>query len=332
MNTEQTEEQAQSDTQPAPGEVLKQAREKMGWSVRDVADRLRLRVSVIEDLEQNNPDMDQLATFTRGYLRSYAKLMQIDADQLLGNSNMEASSAATVQKMQSFSRKTRRQKSESRLMWLSWVIIAIAVGITGVWYWQNQQAMTSVPTQLDSQQADELVTTPSAQDSAMVAADAPAMAEPAMTDSAASQEAEPQVTDVQDAANAPVSDEVSPSASTASESATAVESAQTDEATTQTTPEAQPTAASEDEAPASTVNNRLVMTFSGDCWIDVRDANGERLATGIKSEGEQVTLTGDTPYQLVLGAPSVVKITFNGDNIDLDGFPTGQVARLRLPQ
>ncbi|WBA08132.1 cytoskeleton protein RodZ [Salinivibrio kushneri] len=330
MNTEQTEEQAQSDTQPAPGEVLKQAREKMGWSVRDVADRLRLRVSVIEDLEQNNPDMDQLATFTRGYLRSYAKLMQIDADQLLGNSNMEASSAATVQKMQSFSRKTRRQKSESRLMWLSWVIIAIAVGITGVWYWQNQQAMTSVPTQLDSQQADELVTTPSEQDSAMVATDAPAMAEPAATDSTASQGAELQETDAQDTVNEPVSSQENRSVSTESESGTAAEPVQMDETTTQIDPEAQPTA--EDEAPASTVNNRLVMTFSGDCWIDVRDANGERLATGIKSEGEQVTLTGDTPYQLVLGAPSVVKITFNGDNIDLDGFPTGQVARLRLPQ
>ncbi|OOE89820.1 cytoskeleton protein RodZ [Salinivibrio sharmensis] len=330
MNTEQTEEQAQSDTQPAPGEVLKQAREKMGWSVRDVADRLRLRVSVIEDLEQNNPDMDQLATFTRGYLRSYAKLMQIDADQLLGNSNMEASSAATVQKMQSFSRKTRRQKSESRLMWLSWVIIAIAVGITGVWYWQNQQAMTSVPTQLDSQQADELVTTPSEQDSAMVATDAPAMAEPAVTDSMASQGAELQETDAQDTVNEAEPNQENGSVSTESESGTAVEPVQMDEATTQTDPEAQPMA--EDEAPASTVNNRLVMTFSGDCWIDVRDANGERLATGIKSEGEQVTLTGDTPYQLVLGAPSVVKITFNGDNIDLDGFPTGQVARLRLPQ
>ncbi|SIN74145.1 cytoskeleton protein RodZ [Salinivibrio sp. ES.052] len=325
MNTEQTEEQAQPDTQPAPGEVLKQAREKMGWSVRDVADRLRLRASVIEDLENNNPDMDQLATFTRGYLRSYAKLMQIDADQLLGNSNMDASSAATVQKMQSFSRKTRRQRSESRLMWLSWVIIAIAVGITGVWYWQNQQAMTSVPTQMDNEQTNEIVTTPSEQDRAIIAADSQVAAD-AMV-------AEPTDTDTPADPGA-MSD-------TASESENVVPDVSTDltdseannEASVQDDAEVEaPRVSSEAQTTVSAPENRLVMTFSGDCWIDVRDANGERLATGIKAEGEQVTLTGETPYQLVLGAPSVVKITFNGDNIDLDGYPTGQVARLRLPQ
>ncbi|OOF02633.1 MULTISPECIES: cytoskeleton protein RodZ [Salinivibrio] len=330
MNTEQTEEHAQKDTQPAPGEVLKQAREKMGWSVRDVADRLRLRVSVIEDLESNNPDMDQLATFTRGYLRSYAKLMQIDADQLLGDSNMEASSAATVQKMQSFSRKTRRQRSESRLMWLSWVIIAIAVGITGVWYWQNQQAMTSLPTQLDSEQADELVTTPSDQDSAVIAAEPQPSTDELDTEPAKAVDAPQPVEPAAKASDEGQSNPVSTS-DEATAAKTQMEAQTTDAASRQETAQA-PVTDPAAKTTASANENRLVMTFTGDCWIDVRDANGERLATGIKAEGEQITLTGETPYQLVLGAPSVVNITFNGDNIDLDGYPTGQVARLRLPQ
>jgi Uncharacterized protein conserved in bacteria len=332
MNTEQTEEHAQTDTQPAPGEVLKQAREKMGWSVRDVADRLRLRVSVIEDLESNNPDMDQLATFTRGYLRSYAKLMQIDPDQLLGDSNMEASSAATVQKMQSFSRKTRRQRSESRLMWLSWVIIAIAVGITGVWYWQNQQAMTSLPTQLDSEQVDELVTTPSDQDTAVIDAELqPTTGELATDAVKAADTLQPAESAANASGEGPSNPVSTPEETTA---AKAQMDAQTsDAASPQETLQAQVSVTdSEPETTASANENRLVMTFTGDCWIDVRDANGERLATGIKAEGEQIILTGKTPYQLVLGAPSVVNITFNGDNIDLDGYPTGQVARLRLPQ
>ncbi|WP_025739075.1 cytoskeleton protein RodZ [Salinivibrio socompensis] len=326
MNTEQTEEHAQSDTQPAPGEVLKQAREKMGWSVRDVADRLRLRVSVIEDLENNNPEMDQLATFTRGYLRSYAKLMQIDADQLLGNNNMDASSAATVQKMQSFSRKTRRQRSESRLMWLSWVIIAIAVGITGVWYWQNQQAITSLPSKLDSEQADELVTTPSDQDSGVISAGPQTTAGRLDTESM-------EATDASQLLESAAEAQSNPASSDEAIGDTQTDGQTNDEANRQETSQAQ--ASSTDSEPTTTVSaieNRLVMTFRGDCWIDVRDANGERLATGIKAEGEQITLTGETPYQLVLGAPGVVNITFNGDNIDLDGYPTGQVARLRLPQ
>jgi cytoskeleton protein RodZ len=324
MNTEQTEEQAQTHTQPAPGEVLKQAREKMGWSVRDVADRLRLRVSVIEDLENNNPDTDQLATFTRGYLRSYAKLMQIDADSLIGTSDMEASSAETVQKMQSFSRKTRRQKSESRLMMLSGVIALILVGITGAWYWQNQQIVEPLVPQ---QAADELVTTPNDTDTMPVAEPLP--------------EAAPQETQSDEPAQAPISDaEPEPSVPASSEGqqatqAVAPESTTSEPSISEQIDEAQRAAndsvGNDNEAPVA-ADNTLVMRFSSDCWIDVRDATGARLATGIKTNGDALTLNGEPPYQLVLGAPSAVTITFNGDNIDLDGYPTGQVARLRLPQ
>ncbi|OOF23892.1 hypothetical protein BZJ17_02270 [Salinivibrio sp. IB574] len=310
MNTEQTEEQAQTHTQPAPGEVLKQAREKMGWSVRDVADRLRLRVSVIEDLENNNPDTDQLATFTRGYLRSYAKLLQIDSNKLLEEQDIDANSSETIQKMQSFSRKTRRQKSESRLMMLSGVIALILVGITGAWYWQNQQTVEPLVPQ---QAADELVTTPNDTDTMPVA----------------------------DPAQAPISDaEPEPSVPASSEGqqatqAVAPESTTSEPSISEQIDEAQRAAndsvGNDNEAPVA-ADNTLVMRFSSDCWIDVRDATGARLATGIKTNGDALTLNGEPPYQLVLGAPSAVTITFNGDNIDLDGYPTGQVARLRLPQ
>lgn len=310
MNTEQTEEQAQTHTQPAPGEVLKQAREKMGWSVRDVADRLRLRVSVIEDLENNNPDTDQLATFTRGYLRSYAKLLQIDSNKLLEEQDIDANSSETIQKMQSFSRKTRRQKSESRLMMLSGVIALILVGITGAWYWQNQQTVEPLVPQ---QAADELVTTPNDTD----------------------------IMPVADPAQAPISEtEPEPSVPASSEGqqatqAVAPESTTSEPSISEQIDEAQRVAndsvGNDNEAPVA-ADNTLVMRFSSDCWIDVRDATGARLATGIKTNGDALTLNGEPPYQLVLGAPSAVTITFNGDNIDLDGYPTGQVARLRLPQ
>ncbi|ODP96913.1 cytoskeleton protein RodZ [Salinivibrio sp. SS2] len=310
MNTEQTEEQAQTHTQPAPGEVLKQAREKMGWSVRDVADRLRLRVSVIEDLENNNPDTDQLATFTRGYLRSYAKLLQIDSNKLLEEQDIDANSSETIQKMQSFSRKTRRQKSESRLMMLSGVIALILVGITGAWYWQNQQTVEPLVPQ---QAADELVTTPNDTDT-MPGAD-PAQAPIS--------DAEPELSVPASGEGQQATQAVAPESTTSEPSI----SEQIDEAQRA----ANDSVGNDNEAPVA-ADNTLVMRFSSDCWIDVRDATGARLATGIKTNGDALTLNGEPPYQLVLGAPSAVTITFNGDNIDLDGYPTGQVARLRLPQ
>ncbi|TON45023.1 helix-turn-helix domain-containing protein, partial [Vibrio parahaemolyticus] len=41
--------------------------------------------------------------------------------------------------MQSFSRKTKHEKHNSRIMLLTWVIAIVIIGISAAWWWQNQQ-------------------------------------------------------------------------------------------------------------------------------------------------------------------------------------------------
>ncbi|WP_205690528.1 RodZ domain-containing protein, partial [Poseidonibacter lekithochrous] len=63
------------------------------------------------------------------------------------------------------------------------------------------------------------------------------------------------------------------------------------------------------------------MTFSGDCWIDIKDANGKRLETGIKKAGDKLDLDGKAPFKIVLGAPGVVKMNYQGQPVDLSTYP-----------
>ncbi|KXF79774.1 cytoskeleton protein RodZ [Enterovibrio coralii] len=311
MNTELNEEQLDGVETSHPGIVLKQAREKMGLSEQDVADRLRLRVSVIQDLEENCCDGQQIATFTRGYIRSYAKLVGIDADALLGGFKASPEVEESAQKMQSFSGKTSREKHDSRVMGLTWIILAVVVSITTFWWWQNQEN-------------EDLLTLP---DSSNLLVTEAAEAEPANT-VVETEVIEPQVT--------PVEPEVEPTTETVQIATTAPD----------ITPEPEPEVVvaevpvPEDvvvEGPAAPVeapadSPALVLTFDGDCWVDVRDASGKRLLTGIKSAGQSVELTGEAPFKLVLGAPSAVELVYNGEKVDLSGYPSGRVARLSLPK
>ncbi len=328
MKTEQNETQKNEEVM-RPGDVLRQAREKQGYSQKDIASRLRLRQSVIDAIENNNFEAAQSATFTRGYVRSYAKFVGLNEDELLGQLDKLGHAQPKEQEMQSFSRRTKREKHDNRIMSLTWVLGTVFVGLTAWWWWQSQQisqeaeivSVTSAAQPLDESLANANTLTPSAN---------PATA-----------------SDVSAANNS-----VSPSANSApSEQTTqalvspATEPASLPELEATFSPEPAIVQAPdmaeevleevtlEDDATASVAaDTDLALTFSGDCWIDIRDANGKRLDTGIKKAGETLNLNGTAPYKIVLGAPGVVKMHYKGEQVDLSVYPAGKVARLKLPQ
>lgn len=73
----------------SPGELLGESRMEMGLTVEEVAVSLKLGVDVIEDLEAG--DYSRLAgpTFVKGYMRSYARLLHLDEDDLVGRVELE---------------------------------------------------------------------------------------------------------------------------------------------------------------------------------------------------------------------------------------------------
>jgi len=74
-----------------------------------------------------------------------------------------------------------------------------------------------------------------------------------------------------------------------------------------------------------------IFTFSGDCWVNIYDATGERIAWGVKKIGYVMTVTGIAPLQITLGKPELVTIVFNDQDVDMSAFNIGNIAKFTLP-
>ncbi|EJG0974317.1 cytoskeleton protein RodZ [Vibrio parahaemolyticus] len=299
------------------GTLLKNKRESLGMTQKQVADRLRLRVSVIEDIENNRFESQQVATFTRGYLRSYAKFVGLDEKVVLVALEQTADVKPKEQEieMQSFSRKTKHEKHNSRIMLLTWVIAIVIIGISAAWWWQNQQENS-----LAQVVAEANVET--SQPSADEIADIDLMTEEELIASTPAELAASNNTASESSINAAQTDEVVP--------------AETEESTTEATQE--PVAvieAAEEIRDASPVvpegMTLLTMKFKADCWIQVKDTNGKTLVSGTQKPGQDVELTGKAPFKVILGAPEGVTMTFASEPVDLSGYTSGKVARFTLP-
>ncbi len=302
------------------GTLLKNKRESKGMTQKQVADRLRLRVSVIEDIENNRFESQQVATFTRGYLRSYAKVVGLDEKMVLSALEQTADIKPKDQdiEMQSFSRKTKHEKHNSRIMFLTWVIAIVITGISAAWWWQNQQenSLTQVVT-------DSNVEAP--QPSAEELADIDKMsADELIASTPAEIVASTEITDIAGETVSPsLETETLPVAGDETVSDVAVE---------------EPIAIIEDaeviEEPTTVVPegmSLLTMKFKADCWIQVKDADGKTLVSGTHKPGQDVELTGKAPFKVILGVPEGVTMTFASEPVDLSGYTSGKVARFTLP-
>ncbi|CAH1562273.1 Transcriptional regulator [Vibrio jasicida] len=301
------------------GTLLKNKRESLGMTQKHVADRLRLRVSVIEDIESNRFEAQQVTTFTRGYLRSYAKLVGLDEKIVLAA--LERTSEVHVKpqetEMQSFSRKTKHEKHNSRIMLLTWAIAIVITGISGAWWWQNQQENSLA--QVVTESSSETEQTADDADIDLMSADELIASTPA------------EVAPVVEVAEA-----VSSADETVSKAEIAV--AATEETVTEAVAE-EPVAVIEDaqatQEPMTPVvpegMTLLTMKFKADCWIQVKDSNGKTLVSGTRKPGQDVELAGKAPFKVILGAPEGVTMTFASEPVDLSGYTSGKVARFTLP-
>ncbi|MGI2937188.1 cytoskeleton protein RodZ [Vibrio diabolicus] len=299
------------------GTLLKNKRESLGMSQKQVADRLRLRVSVIEDIENNRFESQQVATFTRGYLRSYAKFVGLDEKMVLTALEQTADVQPQEQEieMQSFSRKTKDEKHNSRIMLLTWVIGLVIIGISAAWWWQNQQENSLTKEVTDSSVEAPKPTAQELADIDLMTAEELIASTPEDVVSTSN--------DVVETSEVPVEQGSDPLLAE-TENTTSVDSEEP-VAVIETT---------EEEQPAPVVPEGmtlLTMKFKADCWIQVKDTNGKTLVSGTHKPGQDVELTGKAPFKVILGAPEGVTMTFASEPVDLSGYTSGKVARFTLP-
>lgn len=82
MSTQNDETNVEA-TQQGPGERLTQARDALNLSIEDVATKLHLTKRCIIDLEENNYHTSIPLTFMRGYLRAYARMLELPENEIM---------------------------------------------------------------------------------------------------------------------------------------------------------------------------------------------------------------------------------------------------------
>lgn len=324
MNTEHNDS-PQPNNVARPGDMLRQAREQLGYSQIDIANRLRLRLSVINDIESNCFDSEKISTFTRGYVRSYAKYVGLDDVAVVGLLDDYGHSKPKAQEMQSFSRRTNHEAHDSRIMGLTWILAVIFVGVTAVWWWQNSHLDRDLTPAVDV--ANVEAPAPADDTSAVVEPSATTVtAETTSTDAAATDVTPTDVT-ASNVTPAAITTDTVQTPVVAADTATVIKPAVAVTADTSTTAAVTPVVTPEVEAAPI-----LQLTFAADCWVDIRDANGKRLESGIKTAGQTLDINGKAPFRVRLGAPSAVKIEIKGQPFDLSRYPAGRPVTLTLPQ
>ncbi|EPE1850688.1 cytoskeleton protein RodZ [Cronobacter dublinensis] len=328
MNTEATHEENAPHT---TGERLRLAREQLGLSQQVVAERLCLKVSTVRDIEEDNAPADLASTFLRGYIRSYARLVHVPEEELLPMLAKQAPvRTAQVAPMQTYALGKSRKKRDGWLMSFTWLVLFVVVGLTGAWWWQNHKAQQEeISTMADQSSAELSQNAASSPQSVPLNTDTPADAsQEQATPPADLPSGDAQAT----AANTPQPTPM-PSPTTASQQPVVVPPSQAsiDTAAQQQNAAQSQLPVGQASTAAAANGNALVMNFTADCWLEVTDATGKKLFSGLQRKDTNLNLTGEAPYRLKIGAPSAVQIQYQGKPVDLSRFiRTNQVARLTL--
>ena len=149
MNEENTQTQSE---QPTVGQILKNHREQANVSIATIAAPLKLSELQIKRLENDEFTLLGPITFVKGYIKNYCRELKVDSTPILAM--MPAPPEPTKPaNMQSFSRRTEKEANDSRLMFFSYLILAIVIGSSALWFWQNatpieeQTSNITLPTQ-----------------------------------------------------------------------------------------------------------------------------------------------------------------------------------------
>lgn len=333
-----------------PGDILRNGREAQKMSTQDVADHLRLRKQLVEEIEDNKFDPKVAGTFTRGYLRAYAKLVEIPEEEVIAAYYELGIEAPRKDAMQSFSRRTKQQTADSRLMLITYIIAAVIIASVVLFAWQqaNEDDMPSTNSmmtddirEVDPAEAfsDDALETNQENNGQTVSSEQ----EPEQGSGEDNRSASIDTPEEQSSRETTSLEEIESEvlASEGSSSEQAPEQANINNSGTETADTLEPELAENTlevvAVAGATIDDvdpnsgELVFFFENDCWVRIDDATGENVASGVKQAGYIMPLTGEGPYRIELGAPEVVEMWYQGQRVDMAQFRQGRVARFTWP-
>lgn len=323
-DTHQTHDADVSSAAAHPGARLRTQREARNLSLENVARQLHLSVQALQALEENDLAKLPPPVYVRGFLRSYARLVDMPEDEVVGPPPEQP---AAPKPSELFIPAASTPPSRYwELVPPSLVTLALlgGLGALAAHYFSggDSDGSNSESVSLSSESpgqegaASTTLALPPLQPSPTPSAPAaPSPASPAPAPVAQISEPPP-----------PSAPKTEPPPSPMAPLALPPPEAQP--APTATPAAAAPSTAAPEAAPPPP--NALVLRFSGDSWASVSDAAGHRLLFEAGAPGTVKTVSGKLPLKVTLGRPANVSLEFNGQPFPHKYKDNGTPVRLRI--
>ncbi len=318
----------------SPGACLKQLREEQALSIQDIASRLYLEPGIIEALEADNFEQLASATYVRGYLRSYTRLLGVPPDTVLAmyQNDFAPRPPEIIPEVQ-----LKNQQTSSRdkpVLFFSYLVVFVLILLFLAW-WQSHFVLetnqdNSLPDKAESSgQADSMPASPPNIEESEIEeseveeptptsalADTMPLSAPTpveQTDSAQTWTIENPPVAGDDAPTIPPNTEAIPQAGRDAERSDA---------------ETSPAVPGIDERGSGP--DTVEIQLYADSWVEVFDHNDEKIYLNLGRAGQTLLLHGTAPFNVLIGFSQGVAIKFNGQDFDPAPFSRAGIARFSL--
>ncbi len=296
---------------PDVGARLRLAREMRSLSVSDIAQTLKLGPRQVTALESGDWNSLPGQTFIRGFVRNYARALQIDPVplmDLLDEALEKPADSLNVSDTRMATMPSSRPRRDHTVVFAGLLLVVLA-GLAYVLLPNDLSALREKAQGLiDSLSRKEAVSEPVA---ASVVPAPVAPVEPVFPPGTTQEQVmNPQVQATSELAPAKLDAPALPPAVTPS-----------------VVPPAAPAAA---EKPVLASPAQVRFVFAKESWVEVRDRDNKVLFSQRGTAGSEQGVNGQGPLSLVIGYAPGVKLFWRGQAIDLAPHTKGQIARLVL--
>lgn len=350
--TEDTQPNVPSEAPAGPlpvkvGAVLREARERMGLSVDEVVNRIKLAPRQVEALEADDYAQLPEPAFVRGFVRSYARLVQLDPAPLLAALPHAPAESVPVEQraLTEVPFPTAYSARKPNIIWLA---AALGVAVILLLFTFLHGGKSSAPTPPAASEVKvEMLEVPAGE---VLSESAALPVSPSGVNAVAAQPPAAPVV----APKAPSQQEIKPSVEMPAPSLRIDTSTAPAKAAPGVAPaqRAEPPAVSAKSAPAGALPLRadtsaakpaqkepaaapksagaIHMTFDDESWVEIKDKDGNILLSKINPRGSEQDVDGKAPFSLVIGNSAGVHLYYKGKQIDLASHTKVSTARLTL--
>lgn len=292
-------------TPEAIGQLLQENREAQALSIADVADSLKLRIAQVQMIEKGQFSQLSGDAFTRGFIRNYARLLNISDEIIpLLDKALPSAGQAVGKPAHNFQENTHPRKPLPT--WVKWLILLIFIG-GGFYYWQQQSAKQNKIRE----------------DSQSVIAEAPSTKLAAENIKVVPMPEEESVIETLE--------EEKPEEKKQNTPSTTPNKKKDKEEKIENT-KAAPAEVKKSSISAIKDKEALFLSIKYRSYLTVKDDNGDILINQLVQGGSEHQFSGKPPYQIRIGYALGSAVQFNGQNIDLSKYMDGKTATLTVPE